>query len=158
MYFASPPISNGAVRSIRLSNPQIRRLCFYPSLRATRKISRHKRALPLPPPHTRGMDTEYKRRARGWFAMFCRGSTTGSITTTSGGKRDEASDDLSVIPWITGCRLRFSALSCDSILAIISELQVSRIERERERKGTEWGEKREARRNGASQIGIGIHR
>lgn len=156
MYFASPPISNGAVRSIRLSNPQIRRLCFYPSLRTTRKISRHKRALPPPPPHAWNGHGEYKRRARGWFAMFCRGSTTDSITTTSGGKRDGASDDLSVIPWITG-----------PVSSTIFRVKLRQHPRDnfrvtgkpnRERKGTEWDEKREARRNGASQIGIGIHR
>lgn len=44
MYFAPPPISNGAALSIRLSNPKIRRLCFYPSLRTTRKISQHSAA------------------------------------------------------------------------------------------------------------------
>lgn len=89
MYFASPPISNGAVRSIRLSNPQIRRLCFYPSLRTTRKISRHK-SVPLP---TRTTDTKYKWRAKGWFAMFCRG-----WFDYNEWKRDGSSDDLSAIP------------------------------------------------------------
>lgn len=62
-----------------------------------KSVDTRERCLPLPP-HAWNGHGEYYRRARGWFAMFCRGSTTGSITTTSGGKRDEASDDLSVIP------------------------------------------------------------
>lgn len=120
-----------------------------------KSVDTRERCLPLPP-HAWNGHGEYKRRARGWFAMFCRGSTTGSITTTSGGKRDGASDDLSVIPWITG-----------PVSSTIFRVKLRQHPRDnfrvtgkpnRERKGTEWDEKREARRNGASQIGIGIHR
>lgn len=116
MYFASPPISNGAVRSIRLSNPQIRRLCFYPSLRTTRKISRHK-SVPLP---TRTTDTKYKWRAKGWFAMFCRGWFDYNEWSGNAMGRRMTCPPSPVNNWAGLAALRdISALSCDSILAII---------------------------------------
>lgn len=129
MYFASPPISNGAVRSIRLSNPQIRRLCFYPSLRTTRKISRHK-SVPLP---TRTTDTKYKWRAKGWFAMFCRGWFDYNEWSGNAMGRRMTCPPSPMNNWAGLAALRdISGLSCDSILAIIW-VTGSRIEREQKR-------------------------
>lgn len=155
MYFASPPISNGAVRSIRLSNPQIRRLCFYPSLRATRKISRHKRALPPTPP-TR---VEWTRR----ILAACEGLVCDVLSRIH--DWFDYNNEWREARWSIGwsvCHPMNNRMS-----STIFRVKLRQHPRDnfrvtgkpnRERKGTEWDEKREARRNGASQIGIGIHR
>lgn len=75
------------------------------------------RALPLP---TRTTDTKYKWRAKGWFAMFCRGWFDYNEWSGNAMGRRMTCPPSPMNNWAGLAALRdISALSCDSILAII---------------------------------------